>query len=488
MNVELKKSLDKVNESFNKLCNSLNLKFNRDIVEVSLAQFLLNVSIVNHSEVWVPPEDIAKIEEYLNFKILFKNEYATLEQLKQYHSATPLIFYFMDCIYQMDSEGYDIENYEAILSLFSSIALDINNGFKNEKKNIVDANSVKLYNIYIDCIKTHFTIKPEQRNYEDALAALQNFCKSVNNIIDEKYDDEEKSEGDNTCYDENNNECENKIGNGDNSKISVESILAELNKYIGLNKVKEEVSELVNLIQMRKKREEKGLKNPQMTYHLCFMGNPGTGKTTVARIIADLYKALGIVKKGHLVEVSRQDLVGEYVGQTAPKTKKVIKKAYGGILFIDEAYSLSNKGNAHDYGQEAIEVLLKEMEDNRDKLIVIVAGYDDLMKDFLLSNPGLESRFNTFIHFEDYDAKELVKIIDAISLKNDYVINEDCKKYLQEKLEQICEKKDKDFANARYARNLFENAIKNQASRVAKLSDDIEVEKLKELTIEDFEN
>lgn len=181
-------------------------------------------------------------------------------------------------------------------------------------------------------------------------------------------------------------------------------------------------------------------------------------------------------------------MVGEYVGQTAPKTKKVIKKAYGGILFIDEAYSLSNKGNAHDYGQEAIEVLLKEMEDNRDKLIVIVAGYDDLMKDFLSSNPGLESRFNTFIHFEDYDANELVKIINAISLKNDYVINEDCKKYLQEKFEQVCVKKDKDFANARYARNLFENAIKNQASRVAKLSDDIEVEKLKELTIEDFKD
>lgn len=472
MNNELKNKLDKINASFNKLCDSLNVKFDKDIVEVSLAQFLLNVSVAIHRNIWVPQEDISKIEEYLNFKITFNNENRTLALLKKQSASVPFIFYFMDYIYEMDFESYDVENYKAILSLFSSIALDINNNFKDVNNKYVNNFDVKIYNEYIDIIKTHIGITPKPKSIEEVVPNLQEFCKYVNDIIAGKYQTENEEE---------------KEKNEEN-KIDVESILNELNTYTGLSKVKEEVSELVNLIQMRKKREANGLKNPQMTYHLCFMGNPGTGKTTVARIIANLYKALGIVKKGHLVEVSRQDLVGEYVGQTAPKTKKVIKKAYGGILFIDEAYSLSNKGNVHDYGQEAIEVLLKEMEDNRDKLIVIVAGYDDLMKDFLSSNPGLESRFNTFIHFEDYDANELVKIIDAISLKNDYVINEDCKKYLQEKFEQVCVKKDKDFANARYARNLFENAIKNQASRVAKLSDDIEVEKLKELTIEDFKD
>lgn len=471
MNIELKRSLNKINESFNKLSDSLNIKFKKDIVEVSLAQFLLNICIENHSGVWVPPEDITRIEEYINFKIEFKNKDATLEQMKEYHHAIPMIFYYMNIIYELDLKNYNFENYNAILSLFSSIAFDVNNNFKD--KNVIDERNVNNYNSYIDWIKSDFTkFQPNQKDIKDVILNLNNFCKYVNNVIDEKYDNDGKNDADNNS---------NNI-----SKESVESILEELNSYVGLNKVKEEISQLIDLLQMRKKREENGLKNPQMTYHLCFMGNPGTGKTTVARIIAKLYKTLGIVKKGHLIEVSRQDLVGEYVGQTAVKTKEVIKKAYNGILFIDEAYSLSNKNSGNDYGKEAIEVLLKEMEDHRDKLVVIVAGYDNLMKDFLSSNPGLESRFNTFIHFEDYSSNELMKIIESIALKNDYIIDEECKKYLEKNFELVYSKKDDDFANARYVRNLFENAIKNQASRISKLGDNIEVEELKKLIVEDF--
>ena len=260
--------------------------------------------------------------------------------------------------------------------------------------------------------------------------------------------------------------------------------LNELNSYIGLKKVKDEIDNLVKLIEVRKKREIAGLKNPIMTYHLCFLGNPGTGKTTVARIVGKLYKSLGILTKGQIIEVGRQDLVAGYVGQTAIKTKEVINKSKGGILFIDEAYSLTNKSE-NDFGFEAIEVLLKEMEDNRDDFVVIVAGYDDLMNDFLESNPGLNSRFNTFIHFEDYDTKELVDIIEMQCNKNDYVISVSTKEKLASILDKVVKKKDDNFSNARYARNLFENAVKKQSIRVAEL-EDVNEEELKKLEIEDF--
>ena len=182
----------------------------------------------------------------------------------------------------------------------------------------------------------------------------------------------------------------------------------ELDELIGLVSVKNEVKSLANYVKVQKMREEKGLKTPKMSYHLVFTGSPGTGKTTVARIVARIYKDLGILKKGHLVETDRSGLIGQYVGQTAPRVNAVCDSALNGVLFIDEAYAINQGDNKNDYGDEAVATLLKRMEDDRDRLVVIVAGYTDEMKKFINSNPGLQSRFNRYINFPDYASAELI--------------------------------------------------------------------------------
>ena len=242
----------------------------------------------------------------------------------------------------------------------------------------------------------------------------------------------------------------------------------ELDELIGLETVKEEVRSLANFVKVQKMRSDKGLKTPKMSYHLVFTGSPGTGKTTVARIVARIYKDLGILKKGHTVETDRSGLVAEYMGQTAVKTNHIVDSALNGVLFIDEAYSLvpDGKGNG-DYGQEAISTLLKRMEDDRDKLVVIIAGYPQEMKRFIESNPGLKSRFNRYINFPDYTAAELLDIFKLYMRKNEYTMNAETERYLFNRLEYIVEHKDRNFGNARYVRNVFEKVIQNQANRIS---------------------
>lgn len=251
-------------------------------------------------------------------------------------------------------------------------------------------------------------------------------------------------------------------------KISLEEALKHLSELEGLHSVKKQVFDWVDQIKVFQMRKERGLSVPEMSYHMVFTGNPGTGKTTVARLMAQIYCSLGILEEGHLVEASRGDLVAGYIGQTAIKTKDVINKACGGVLFIDEAYMLSG-GGSNDFGQEAIDTLLKEMEDKRGNLVVIVAGYSDLMDRFIQSNPGLRSRFKNFIQFSDYNGEELLNIFLSLCKKNQYLLCADAREMLRLYFQRLYDARDKNFGNGRDVRNLFETIVTNQSKRIARL-------------------
>lgn len=249
---------------------------------------------------------------------------------------------------------------------------------------------------------------------------------------------------------------------------SFEDLLEELNALVGLERVKNEVKQLVNFLKVQQLRQAKGLATQPVSRHLVFYGNPGTGKTTVARLLSQIYRALEILSAGHLLETDRAGLVAGYVGQTAMKVKEVVNKALGGILFIDEAYSLSS-GDGEDFGREAIETLLKMMEDHRHDLVVVVAGYTTKMDEFLSSNPGLRSRFNKFIYFEDYTVEQLTQIFQSFCKKADYKLTTAAEERLKSVFSLLMVSRDETFGNARAARNLFEATISKQANRIVSL-------------------
>jgi len=243
-------------------------------------------------------------------------------------------------------------------------------------------------------------------------------------------------------------------------------IQAELDALVGLDSVKEQINTLVAFLQVQRERQRHGLSEVPTSQHLVFLGNPGTGKTTMARLVAEMYGSIGLLEGGHLVEVDRAGMVGQYVGHTAFKTNRVIRRALGGVLFIDEAYALSTPGGSGvDYGSEAIETLIKRMEDHRDRLVVIVAGYPKLMHQFLDSNPGLRSRFSREIEFPDYSTEELIRITRGMAAEAEYTFGEG----VDDVLTVIFDKAHRDaaFGNGRYARTLFEQAINRQALRLA---------------------
>ncbi|MBR3231485.1 MAG: AAA family ATPase [Lachnospiraceae bacterium] len=261
--------------------------------------------------------------------------------------------------------------------------------------------------------------------------------------------------------------------------------MEELNELIGLEAVKHDVKEIAALVKMQKLRESRGMKTPDTSLHLVFSGNPGTGKTTIARILAKIYREIGALSKGQLVEVDRSNLVAGYVGQTAIKTRKKIDEAMGGILFIDEAYTLARSEGGNDFGQEAIDTILKAMEDHRDDFVVIVAGYTDLMQKFINSNPGLKSRFNKYIEFPDYTAEELIAIFDMRCNKYGYVFTPEAREQVNAIIIEREKNKGPNFANARDVRNLFEKIITNQATRIAELAEPSDTD-LTTITVDDL--
>ena len=253
-------------------------------------------------------------------------------------------------------------------------------------------------------------------------------------------------------------------------KPDFDALMAELESLVGLEDVKKDVKNLMNLVKVRKLRQEHELPVPPMSLHMVFVGNPGTAKTTVARLVSGLYAAIGVLSKGQLVEVDRSGLVAGYVGQTALKTQEAIKSALGGVLFIDEAYSLSS-GGENDFGREAIETLLKAMEDHRDDLIVIVAGYTVPMERFIHSNPGLESRFNKYFFFPDYNGEQLMEMFRIRCKKNGYSLSEETEKAAVDYFTRLYEERTENFGNGRDVRNAFEDMVVRQANRVAKLDE-----------------
>ncbi|NLJ94145.1 MAG: AAA family ATPase [Clostridiaceae bacterium] len=274
----------------------------------------------------------------------------------------------------------------------------------------------------------------------------------------------------------------------DSANVSLADLVKQLDELVGLENVKQQVQDLIDYNQIQQMREKNGLKKSNKTLHMAFIGNPGTAKTTVARIVGRMYKAIGLLSKGHFIEASRTDLIAEYQGQTAVKVKRLINRAKGGVLFIDEAYSITENDQSDSYGKESLTELTKALEDYRDDLVVIVAGYPNLMEQFFQSNPGLKSRFNTFITFNDYSLEELVKIFNYICQKNDYVAEKHAIEKVHHFLEAKLSEENDHFSNGRYVRNLFDEITMNQSKRLSKSTEPISKESLMLITKEDVPN
>lgn len=380
--------------------------------------------------------------------------------------------------YATNTKGLHLTRY--VHEYYSRVSSFLNITEKNER--IVNEKYIFL-KISSDDLESNFnTIQIGSEEFEPKIGIYSRKSESSKNSYDSvslsNQDRVEKVETkvENQCVDETSLDRE--------KEENLSNLLNELNSLVGLTNIKEEVNSLINLIKIRKLREEHNLPVIDMSFHMVFTGNPGTGKTTVARLISKIYKELGLLSKGNLVETDRSGLVAGYVGQTALKVKEVVESAIGGVLFIDEAYSLTNHDGQSDYGIEAVDTLVKLMEDHRDDLIVIVAGYKEEMKAFLRSNTGLISRFNRFMEFVDYRDEELIEILKVMALKAGYQLEEEALLMITSQLAQMSQTQKSKFGNARGIRNVFEKIIMNQANRIVLLEHKT-VEELMKIVKED---
>lgn len=450
--------VEKIIDFYHTLCNDTNFM-------KILSDGKVKLNVVNHGQ-YSSPADQLKAAFWVDMtKCLLDLGYDL--DLKNTNNFG--LFYFL-----LRTNGLDKFEYDQLYMAYSEDMIQTCTDFAMQLKQNIETNTFALsqHPFFVSFLLNQYDTDLS-RQYLVMMYRYASYVAKVDGFIDEK---ESAWLGEILKQSQNDDQLNNQsnIEKNDSSSMSVSpkatihkvEKLPTLDSLIGLAPVKNDIATLTNFIKIQKERETKGMKTTPVSCHCVFTGNPGTGKTTVARILANIYKQLGVISKGQLVETDRSGLVAEYVGQTAIKTNKIIDTAMDGVLFIDEAYSLISQGD-NDYGKEAIATLLKRMEDDRDRLIVILAGYTEEMKEFINSNPGLQSRFNRYIEFPDYSADELFQIFESNLKKSDYYLADDAARALKDYLIKTVTHKDKNFGNARFVRNLFEKTIELQANRLA---------------------
>ncbi len=394
-------------------------------------------------------ESVEFVQEYFDYRITasalkkLPSDYPLKSNLKKYTLELLDYFIILDNKMKANDSNYENAIAQLVFLLLFQVTCELFRSLTEISDKLISFADDFLKNMQRHVVQSvNVQVEAEKRTLREI------FHKAKNSAEDEENDDE-------------------LIEQQPEVTETLEQLLGELQALTGLTEVKKDVSSMINMLKIQQVRQQRGLKSTPMSLHMVFYGNPGTGKTTVARLLAKIYYRMGVLSKGHLIETDRAGLVSGYVGHTALKVKKVVKQALGGILFIDEAYTLTRSQSGNDFGQEAVDTLLKCMEDRRSDLIVIVAGYPELMSQFISSNPGLQSRFNKYINFVDYKPDELLAIFETMCRQQGYHLSDKAKMYARNYFIRLYENKDENFANGRDVRNYFEKAISRQANRLA---------------------